>query len=253
MRDVKRRKQSMSWSRTVLVPFSCSVSHISFSLFTMVALLRVAAALIGATGAASAAIREFDTCGVLSSDFMNDSFEGQYRVAGPSGCALGGLASSAKEDCFCGPEIDGEERLGEWLWQCEDNIAFGPVGAKTCPAEVPVPVINDKDITAEVVRELREAGEMDCDVEIHPGGHPGDEVCGYSDCDQGGDFTAVCACVDMSRYGVEGGPQWHCLHSTCSCGEGNVGKGGTSGASSVGVLGVGGAIAAMSFAAFLFN
>lgn len=215
---------------------------------------RIAAALIGATGAASAAvIREFDTCGVLSSDFMNDSFEGQYRVAGPTGCALG-LASSSANDCFCGPEIDGEERLGEWLWQCGDNIAFGPVSTKTCPAEAPVPVINNEaGITADVVRELREAGEMDCDVDIHPGGHPGDEVCGYSDCDQGGDFTAVCACVDMSRYGVEGGPQWHCLHSTCSCGEGDVGKGGTSGASSVGVLGVGGVIAAMSFAAIVFN
>lgn len=212
--------------------------------------LRIAA-LIVAAGAASA-IQEFDACGVLSSDFLNDSFEGQYRVAGPTGCAV---ADNSEANCFCGPEIDGEERLGEWLWQCGDNITFGPVSPKTCPAEVPVPVVNGVGITADEIRELREAGEMDCDMEMHPGGHPGDEVCGYSNCDEGGDFTAVCACVDLSRYGVEGGPQWHCLHSTCSCGDGDNGMGGTSGALSNGALGGAGAgaIAMLSLATILLN
>lgn len=211
----------------------------------MASTLRVAA-LISAVGAASA-IKEFDACGVLSSDFLKDSFQGQYRVAGPTGCDL---TDNSEANCFCGPEIDGEERLSQWLWQCGDNLTFGPVGPKTCPAVVPVPAVDGAQITADEMRELREAGEMDCDMELHPGGHPGDEACGYSDCDEGGDFSAVCACVDLSRYGVEGGPQWHCLHSTCGCGEGD---GGTSRASSIGALRGVGAIATVSLAAILFN
>mmetsp|Transcript_3500 Transcript_3500/g.6757 ORF Transcript_3500/g.6757 Transcript_3500/m.6757 type:complete len:236 (-) Transcript_3500:284-991(-) len=182
----------------------------------------LASLLLGLSSATSASahdahIAEGDTCGVLSSDFLNDSFQGEYLVAGgpsSSGSGGGGCTLGTTPGCYCGPEIDGEERLSEWTWQCGDAITFGPVAPKICPAEVPVPVDDSEEIAT-----MRELGQLNCDLDLNPGGHPGDEVCGYSDCDDGADFSAVCACVDLSRYGVEGGPQWHCLHSTCSCGE----------------------------------
>ena len=183
--------------------------------------------LVTGSASSSLAIKEFDSCGVLSSDFLNDEFLGKYRVAGPEGCALEGNAAS---DCFCGPEIDGEERLGEWIWQCGKNITFGPVAPKTCPEVVPVPSLMG-DLDKEAVDFMREAKELDCDPSIHPTGFPGDEVCSYSTCDEGGDFTAVCACVDLSRMGIEGS-QWHCLHSTCSCGVEDKEAGDGAGASS---------------------
>eukprot|EP00536_Pseudo-nitzschia_multiseries_P000165 jgi/Psemu1/233351/estExt_Genewise1.C_30098 len=57
-----------------------------------------------------------------------------------------------------------------------------------------------------------------CDTSIHPTGRPGDEVCPYSDCDEGGDHSAICACVDLAKYGMGSGTEWVCMHSTCSCG-----------------------------------
>lgn len=175
------------------------------------------AAIFGSASASHPPIKEFDSCGVLSSNFLNDSFEGKYRVAGnPGGCALEG---SEEANCFCGPEIDGEERLSEWIWQCGDNISFGPVEGKTCPAKVPVPSAALSDVDVEFIATMRSSQELNCDQNLHPTGFPGDEVCSYSDCEDGGDLSAVCACVDMSAYGLEGPPQWHCLHSTCNCGD----------------------------------
>jgi hypothetical protein len=60
-----------------------------------------------------------------------------------------------------------------------------------------------------------------CNLTVHPSGRYGDEVCGYSTCEEGGDYSAVCACVDLERVrGIEGaGQQWFCLHSKCGCGE----------------------------------
>jgi len=42
-------------------------------------------------------------------------------------------------------------------------------------------------------------------------------VCPYSECDDGGDTSAICACIDLAKYGLGEGEEWYCLHSTCSC------------------------------------
>jgi hypothetical protein len=54
---------------------------------------------------------------------------------------------------------------------------------------------------------------------LNPTGQPGDEVCPYSDCDEGGDHSAICACIDLKKYGMGEGTEWVCMHATCSCGE----------------------------------
>ena len=44
-------------------------------------------------------------------------------------------------------------------------------------------------------------------------------MCPYSECDEGGDTSAVCACIDLAKYGLGEGEEWFCLHSTCDCGD----------------------------------
>ncbi len=44
-------------------------------------------------------------------------------------------------------------------------------------------------------------------------------MCPYSECDEGGDTSAICACIDLAKYGFGEGEEWFCLHSTCSCGD----------------------------------
>jgi hypothetical protein len=59
-----------------------------------------------------------------------------------------------------------------------------------------------------------------CNTTIHPTGYPGDEVCGYSECESGGSYTAVCGCVDSGTRTdptESSGMQWICIHSTCGC------------------------------------
>lgn len=59
-----------------------------------------------------------------------------------------------------------------------------------------------------------------CNISIHPTGYPGDESCGYSECESGGSFSAICGCVDLGTRGDTGmsvGMQWICMHSTCGC------------------------------------
>jgi hypothetical protein len=109
----------------------------------------------------------------------------------------------------------------EWTWQCGDAVQFGPKADKICPLTVPVPkpqgISNGITFT-----EAQQSVPVPCDVNIHPTGHRGNEVCGYSECgndDDDGSFSAVCGCVDLGARGVEnGGMVWICLHSTCRCG-----------------------------------
>merc|ERR1712238_576906 len=56
-----------------------------------------------------------------------------------------------------------------------------------------------------------------CNLDIHPTGRPGDEVCPYSDCDDGGKHSAICACIDLEKYGMGEGTEWVCMHATCEC------------------------------------
>eukprot|EP00978_Attheya_sp_CCMP212_P014633 scaffold37399_cov54-Attheya_sp.AAC.2 len=162
-----------------------------------------------------------DSCGVESSDFVNDFFAGEYRVAGTSGCNLG-LADDVtrlgddltQTGCFCAPDFDDQDSLSAWKWQCNNSVNFGPVAPKVCPATIPIGTKNGVDI--ELSRRAAE-NTLACDSSIHPTGRPGDEVCPYSDCDQGGDFSAICGCVDLARTGMGQGEQWFCLQSTCSC------------------------------------
>merc|ERR1712238_57271 len=56
-----------------------------------------------------------------------------------------------------------------------------------------------------------------CNLDIHPTGRPGDEVCPYSDCDEGGEHSAICACIDLEKYGMGTGTEWVCMHATCDC------------------------------------
>lgn len=159
-----------------------------------------------------AAFQDGDPCGVTSQDFMEAEYLGDYRVAG-AGCSL----SDGGEECFCAPDLADAENLSEWKWQCGETVQFGPKNDKVCPESVPVPKKYGVDSVS--FSEAMLGVPVACDPALHPTGHPGDEVCGYSECEQaGGEYSAVCACVDLEARGVEGGgQQWFCLHATCQC------------------------------------
>jgi hypothetical protein len=163
--------------------------------------------------AAEGTFQNGDSCGVKSSDFVNDYFAGKFLVAGTSGCNL----SDDETGCFCAPDFDDQDPLSEWKWQCNDSVDFGPVDGKVCPDTMPIP----KESLPFEIEVSRSAAEntLACDTSVHPTGRPGDEVCPYSDCDQGGDTSAICGCVNLANYGMGEGQQWFCLQSTCSCEE----------------------------------
>lgn len=161
-----------------------------------------------------------DKCGVDGADFLDDSFTGEFRVAGGTsgGCTIG-----AETDCYCSPIIGDTDPLGEWIWQCNPPsssttdgaalpVPFGPAAGKTCPSEIPVPFGFD-------------GGEQQnplCDIAVHPTGQENDPPCAYSDCAaNGGNQSAVCGCVDET-FGQGGDEEsnfrWYCLHATCHCG-----------------------------------
>ncbi len=170
-----------------------------------------------------------DTCGVTSAKFLNYDYRSDFMVAGEAGCTLGD-----NNECFCAPNLADGESLSEWQWQCNGVVNFGPASSKTCPDMVPVPkglgllesVRNrnrERSLEAEKVaigaESQQEKMSVACDTAIHPTGRPGDEVCPYSDCDEGGNHSAICACVDLGKYGIGVGMEWVCMHATCSCGE----------------------------------
>jgi len=172
-----------------------------------------------------------DTCGVTSTDFMNYDYRSDFLVAGEAGCTFGDDTK-----CFCAPNLQDEKPLSEWQWQCNNVVKFGPTTpSKVCPGFVPVAKgLGQLDIVFHRNRALqsetnnimsldKESQEqqlkVQCDTAIHPTGRPGDEVCPYSDCDEGGDHSAVCACVDLDKYGMGEGMEWVCMHANCNCGE----------------------------------
>ena len=170
---------------------------------------------------------------MTSSNFLNYDYRSDYMVAGETGCSLGDDSG-----CFCAPNLTDGDALSEWEWQCNGVVNFGPITSKICPDLVPVAkglgLLESVDnrnrarsLQADEVGKIASVGTesmqqkigVECDTSIHPTGRPGDEVCPYSDCDEGGDHSAICACVDLSKYGMGDGMEWVCMHATCSCGE----------------------------------
>ena len=94
-------------------------------------------------------------------------------------------------------------------------MRFGPKNEKVCPASVPVP--KQYGVDSIYFTEAMLGVPVACDLDIHPTGYPGDEVCAYSECEDGGEYSAICACVDLSERVENGGTQWFCLHATCQC------------------------------------
>lgn len=179
----------------------------------------IAVLIVAAAGVApnAFAFQNGDTCGVKSSDFLTYDFRSDYLVAGEEGCTLG-------EDthCYCAPDLNDGESLSEWKWQCNNTVNFGPsVPEKTCPESVPVAKGQgelDVVLNRRMLQDLQQE-RLECDTAIHPTGRSGDEVCPYSSCDDGGDHSAICACIDLEKYGMGEGMEWICMHATCSCGE----------------------------------
>jgi len=114
-------------------------SAFNFSVQTNHKIMKLSIALLAsALAAAHGAFQEGDSCGVTSADFVNVDFSGDYLVAGEAGCALG---SDTK--CYCAPNLADGESLGEWEWQCNGTVNFGPADGKQCPETVPVPKNSD--------------------------------------------------------------------------------------------------------------
>jgi hypothetical protein len=189
-------------------------------------MMRYTLALLAIAAPNASAFQNGDTCGVTSRKFLNYDYRSDYMVAGETGCSLGDDSG-----CFCAPNLTDGESLSEWEWQCNGVVNFGPASSKICPDLVPVAkglgilesVANrnlEVDKVASVGTEtMQQKIGVACDTSIHPTGRPGDEVCPYSDCDEGGDHSAICACVDLGKYGMGVGMEWVCMHATCSCGE----------------------------------
>lgn len=179
-------------------------------LFVKVTLALVAASSAAHAATTSTTFNEGDSCGVEMSNFLEDDFLGSYTVAG-TGCTL----ADGADTCFCAPDLQDGENLSQWKWQCGDTVQFGPQNEKVCPASVPVP--KQYGVDSIYFTEAMLGVPVACDPDIHPTGYPGDEVCAYSECEDGGEYSAICACVDLSERVENGGTQWFCLHATCQC------------------------------------
>jgi hypothetical protein len=184
---------------------------ISSSYFTLFAV--VVALSISTTPCA--AVQNGDSCGVSSSDFLTYDYRSDFLVAGEEGCTLG-----EDTNCYCAPDLNDGESLSEWKWQCNNSVKFGPsLAEKVCPESVPVAKgLGDLDVVLNRRALQVQPERVSCDTSINPTGRPGDEFCPYSSCDEGGDHSAICACVDLEQYGLGEGMEWICMHATCSCG-----------------------------------
>lgn len=161
----------------------------------------IALLLVG--GASAQVFSEGDSCGVKSADFFKDDFAGDWLVAGANGCDL----SSQEQGCYCAPDLNDNDRLSDWKWQCNNSVKFGPIEGKMCPAEQPGKNLGSDQVAT-------------CDTAVNPTGRSEDPVCSYSECDSpDGKESAICACINLSDYGLGEGMQWSCLPATCGCGD----------------------------------
>jgi hypothetical protein len=116
------------------------------------------------------------------------------------------------------------------------NFGPNPSTTKICPETVPVAKGLGDLAFVQQIRKLEsnnntstvlgigtessiQKQNVPCDTNLHPTGQPEDEVCPYSDCDEGGSHSAICACIDLSKYGLGDGMEWVCMHATCACNE----------------------------------
>jgi hypothetical protein len=217
--------------------------------FTFTAL----AVSIVTVGQTVSAFQNGDTCGATSRDFMNYDYLSDYMVAGAAGCSLGDDTGCY---CAPNLQDEENLGIWEWQCNNNINsnsnsnsntnvVNFGPNPStgKVCPATVPVAKgLGELEFVMKKNRALQSdaaSSEKDpstttavvgigtesqlqkmsvaCNTTVHPTGQPGDEVCPYSDCDEGGDHSAICACLDLSKYGMGEGEEWVCMHATCSC------------------------------------
>jgi hypothetical protein len=162
-------------------------------ILTMMSILFFALILLGSTNAV--VYQQGDTCGVNGEDYMKPNFTGSVAVAG-NGCKLGNSTN-----CYCAPNITDGGVVGDFVWQCNGSVTFGPIVDKVCPDTIPIGSTNSTD-------------PVPCNTTVNPTGFPGDPSCGYSECESGGDFSAICGCVDTGSSML-----WICLQSTCGCGD----------------------------------
>jgi hypothetical protein len=150
-----------------------------------------------------AAFKEGDSCEINGADYMDYNFTGQYTVAG-KGCSL---ENNTKTNCLCSIDYTDGTDKSPFIWQCFGAVKFGPIEGKICPKTVPV-------VKQTGVKEI-DFSESQLDVPVpcnssHPTGYGGDDACGYSECETGGSYSAICGCT---------GKYWICLHSKCNCGD----------------------------------
>jgi hypothetical protein len=175
-------------------------------------MIKILLACIFLIGSTCDGLQQGDLCGIEGSNFLDDNFTGTITVAGE------GCVSANNANCLCAPNFDDPASLSGFTFQCNGKVSFGPQNGKVCPEKVPVIKrvgVDSIDFTEDLVGAV-----IPCNTSIHPMGYPGDEVCGYSECESGGSFSAICGCVDLGTRGDTGmsiGMQWICMHSTCGC------------------------------------
>ena len=171
--------------------------------FTLIlALLASLNVLVHSTGT-----QEYDLCGVDGEKILEYDYIVDHNVAG-DGCTLGN-----KTNCICAMDYEDQSApLPPFKWLC-GTVEFGPKGNKTCPTTIPIvkSIGSNSSNGTEVM--------VECNTTLHPKGYPGDEGCGYSECENGGDYSALCGCVDFSEhdFNTTEGMQWICLYSACNC------------------------------------
>jgi hypothetical protein len=151
-----------------------------------------------------AIVQEYDLCGVDGERVTDYNYTVEHNLAG-DGCTLGN-----KTNCICSIDYsDQSSPLPPFKWLC-GTVEFGPKGTKTCPPTVPV--VKQIRVDSPNFTESMLDVTVPCNTTIHPTGYPGDESCGYSECESGGNFTALCGCVDFSQhqYNIADGVQWVC-------------------------------------------
>ena len=176
-------------------------------LFLAAVLARSTSVFVQGTGR-----HEYDFCGIYGANALDDNYTGTHPVAG-LGCTL-----DDKTHCLCSIDYNRPSERSPFIWQCGGQVEFGPKGNKVCPDTVPV--IKPTGVDSMDFTESPTLGVVvECDTKLHPSGYPGDELCGYSECESGGDSSAICACVDFTGLvdANRTGMQWICLHSKCNC------------------------------------
>jgi hypothetical protein len=154
-----------------------------------------------------AAFKEGDFCDVDGADYLDYNFTGEYAVA-VEGCLL---ENNTKTNCLCSGDYSDEDNQGLFIWQCNGMAKFGPKVGKTCPDTVPL--VKKTGVDADNFSESESSTTVACNSTIHPGGYNDDYACGYSECETGGSYSAICGCIEE---------KWICLHSECKCGEGGI-------------------------------